>query len=58
MNRIPDLESQTFHETLEFVEIAPVNVVLIYELSRVGNTLRYTDMIKAFEVIHQIFLWI
>jgi DNA invertase Pin-like site-specific DNA recombinase len=48
--KIPAVKRKSFQEMLELIKTAPVDAVLVYELSRVGRTFWDTlDAIKAIE---------
>ena len=48
--KIPAIKRRAFNDLLDLVKIAPVDAILIYELSRVGRTFWETlDAIKAIE---------
>ncbi|HEY9387924.1 MAG TPA: recombinase family protein [Nitrososphaeraceae archaeon] len=48
--KIPAVKRKSFREMLELIKTAPVDAVLVYELSRVGRTFWDTlDAIKAIE---------
>src|SRR6059058_5291292 len=48
--KIPAIKRKAFQELLELVRVAPIDAILVYELSRVGRTFWDTlDAIKAIE---------